>query len=976
MENYIDFSSELLELSHLLAGPADTQIDYNHLTAVLCRISGAAYGVLNIYSEDGTRFRNIALYGESSKVLNLADYLGFSIINKEWNISKVRVKEISCGTPVRFENLIALAKGALSPELCKTISEVFNLGVIYAVEISANNRILGDFLLFFTVDKEIVNPATVMAYANLVGIALDRRRMDERIAKSENNLNKFFNTGNDFNWVLDMQGNIISYNDTVRSRLGYNDEELKGTPIINLHPENLREEARIIIEAMLEGSQIPCFIPVITKSGKQIPVETYVRMGEWDGKPALFGKSRDISDLKLSEEKFAKAFNTSSSIIGLSTLNEGIYVEVNQAFYDILGFTPDEVIGKKSSDILVLNEDYRNKMKKQVIETGSVRNQETIVYTKERKPLVFQLSAEIIQIQGTDMLLTVGRDITENKNSEIVLQYQSDLRKILVELSSEFINLPVTEIGLAINKSLARVGSFVGADRAYIFEYDFTENTVTNTVEWCNEGIMPEIMNLQGLSLDVYPEFVNAHKNGQPYIVEKVEDLPESMFRRLLEDEDILSILTIPLLSNGQCIGFVGFDSVRERHSYNLDEEQLLKVYAQTLVNVMERIEKENKLISAKEKAEESDRLKSAFLANMSHEIRTPMNGIIGFLNLLREPDLSEENKAAYINIVTMSGQRLLDTINDIIEISRIESGELNINYSDINISELTGYHNGFFTQQAEKKGLYLSVNERFPEEIRYFRSDRNKIDSIVSNLMKNAIKFTQAGSVELGCYKENDRLVFYVSDTGIGIPAEKTDRIFERFVQADSSNSRQHEGSGLGLAIVKGYVDLLEGTIQVVSKAGHGTKFTFSIPYLPAETADSTASVNISEDRTLPKGLKILIAEDDYASYLYLHKTLADSAVSIIRTLSGEDTVKCVREDASISIILMDIKLAGMSGLEATRKIREFNTTIPIIAQTAYSLYGDREHALNAGCTDYLSKPVDRLELKRLLVKYTDQKK
>jgi CheY-like chemotaxis protein len=227
---------------------------------------------------------------------------------------------------------------------------------------------------------------------------------------------------------------------------------------------------------------------------------------------------------------------------------------------------------------------------------------------------------------------------------------------------------------------------------------------------------------------------------------------------------------------------------------------------------------------------------------------------------------------------------------------------------------------------------------------------------------------------VELGCCLEDKNLIFYVNDTGPGIPSDKTERIFDRFVQLDFSPTRQHEGSGLGLAIVKGYTDILGGNIRVESAVGRGTRFTFSLPYIVAETDKPAVPQPESEERPLKKGLKILIAEDDYASYLYLHKALSDSVVNIVRTLSGEDTVKCVKDDPSIVLVLMDIKLTGMTGLDAARRIREFNKTIPIIAQTAYSLYGDREMALKAGCTDYISKPVDRQELKNLLRKYTNQ--
>ncbi len=565
-----------------------------------------------------------------------------------------------------------------------------------------------------------------------------------------------------------------------------------------------------------------------------------------------------------------------------------------------------------------------------------------------------------------------GKDVTEKKLAQIQLQYQSDIRKLLVELSSGFINIPLKEINNAINQSLERIGEFVGADRAYVFIYDFNAFTATNTFEWCRHGVSPQINNLKNISLSQYSDIVSVHKQGEIVKIDNASDLPPGAMRKLLEDQDVISLLTIPLLKEGSCTGFVGFDSVFAKHIYNDYEQQLLQVYAQTLVNAMERLEKEEKLIAAKEKAEESDRLKSAFLANMSHEIRTPMSGIIGFLNLLNEPDLSEENKSVYINIVTQSGHRLLETINDIIEVSKIESGGLQVKLSPVNVSELVGYYNGFFRQQTTQKGLEYIVKNNIPAEIRYFKTDKKKLDSIISNLIKNAIKFTPSGGIEFGCRLDDGKLIFHVKDTGVGIPEGRMNSIFERFVQADLSTSRPHEGSGLGLAIVKAYSDMLGGSITVESKMGRGTVFTFSLPYIADDSNGIIKETTAQETKSLKEGTKILIAEDDFASYLYIQKSLMGEGVVFLRTTNGDDTVDTVRNDPDLSVVLMDIKMPGLSGLDATRKIREFNKSIPIIAQTAYSLSGDRELAIEAGCTDYISKPINSKELQNLINKYT----
>jgi PAS domain S-box-containing protein len=569
-----------------------------------------------------------------------------------------------------------------------------------------------------------------------------------------------------------------------------------------------------------------------------------------------------------------------------------------------------------------------------------------------------------------------GKDITEQKTAQVRLQYQADLRKLLIDLSAGFINLPIKDIKLAIERSLVKIGEFVGADRSYIVDYDSQNNTASNSFEWCRKGIRPQIDKMQAIPLEALSEWVNIHRRGGIVKVDDVHEIPANSLRELLEIQDIISMLTIPLLNEGECIGFVGFDSVKQKHIYTDYELQLLQVYAQTLVNVKERLGKEQTLISAKEKAEESDRLKTAFLANMSHEIRTPMNGIIGFLDLLKEPDLSEENKNAYIDIVTQSSHRLLDTINDIIEISRIETGELKVHMSPVNISELIAYYHGFFKQQTDQKGLKYFVTNRLPEEIKFFKTDRNKLESIISNLIKNAIKFTYEGSIEFGCYFESGNLVFFVKDTGIGISYEIQNKVFERFVQGDMSLSRPQEGSGLGLSIVKAYIGLLKGKIWLQSEPGEGSTFRFSVPYYRSEEERTENEPHETLPEISAENHTYLIAEDDYASYLYLERLLAGPGITFIHTTNGNDTVRAARDNPDLSLILMDLRMPGLTGLDATKQIREFNKTIPIIAQTAYALTGDRETALQAGCNDYISKPLNHNQLQKIISRYTSQKK
>lgn len=377
-----------------------------------------------------------------------------------------------------------------------------------------------------------------------------------------------------------------------------------------------------------------------------------------------------------------------------------------------------------------------------------------------------------------------------------------------------------------------------------------------------------------------------------------------------------------------------------------------------------------DELLSAKIKAEESDKLKSAFLMNMSHEIRTPMNGILGFLDLLKEPDLEDESRNEYIRLVNMSGERLLNTINDIIEVSKIEAGGLEIRDSVVHLEEFNDYYLSFFTLQAVIKHNELCIGRTVTQAgIRSIITDRHKLDSIMMNLIKNAIKFTEYGSIEFGNYLEGNMIAFYVKDTGIGIPSDKVDAVFDRFVQADASHSRNHEGSGLGLSIVKGYCDALGGKIRVSSEPYKGSLFEVLIPFKEATSTPDAPVPQRTGIKRFP-GKKILIAEDDDISFKLIESCIGDSGVQLVRARTGVEAVEMAHLE-DISMILMDIKMPEMDGYEATGRIRKFNTTIPIIAQTAFALAGDRERALHTGCNDFMSKPIEKKRLMAVMEKY-----
>lgn len=391
--------------------------------------------------------------------------------------------------------------------------------------------------------------------------------------------------------------------------------------------------------------------------------------------------------------------------------------------------------------------------------------------------------------------------------------------------------------------------------------------------------------------------------------------------------------------------------------------------------DITEEIKTKEKLKEAKEKAEESDKLKTAFLSNMSHEIRTPMNAIIGFSDLLSDPEIDAEAKANYITIIKSSGNTLLTLINDIIDIAKIESGQLQINNTITEISTVFEELNSTYKKKIKtlQKDIEFHHIDRveFPSE--QIRTDASRLKQVFMNLIENAIKFTNSGNIEFGLNEVNDALLtFYVKDTGIGIAKDKRELIFERFNQADSGLSRRYGGTGLGLTISKNITELMGGKIWFESAEGKGSTFYFSIQHNPyvskpvkEETPGNTEIFNLSN-------YKILIVEDNIPNYLLLRAFLENTGAHIIHAINGKQALEEIENNVHPDIVLLDIQLPDISGYEVATTIKKRNKQIKIIAQTAFAMTDDKEKALKNHCDAYIAKPLKKLDLlqqlKRLL--------
>ncbi len=370
-------------------------------------------------------------------------------------------------------------------------------------------------------------------------------------------------------------------------------------------------------------------------------------------------------------------------------------------------------------------------------------------------------------------------------------------------------------------------------------------------------------------------------------------------------------------------------------------------------------VEKKNlELVAAKEKAEASDRLKTAFMQNISHEVRTPLNGILGFGAFLTEPDLTDAEKTQFLSLLKASSERLVNTITDYMDISLIVSGSIEVNRKAVIINKVLINLKDNFQSFCEIKKLGFSLSIPAETEDFSIQTDPELFRKIIYHLLDNAVKFTQKGGITLGYSVHTENIDFFIRDTGIGIEKEAQERIFESFMQENIANTRGHEGSGLGLSIIKGLTKLLGGEISLESEKGEGTTVLFSLPNKPGipENVENSKPVKKYAQFKLPV---ILIAEDEFTHRLYLESFLKKHTSAIFQAKNGKEAVDICREHPEISLVLMDIKMPLMNGFEATREIRLFRKDIPIIAITAHAMTGDEKKAFDAGCDGFIAKPV-----------------
>lgn len=918
-------------------------------------------------------------------------------------------------------------------------------------------------------------------------------------------LQQIFDKASDGIQIAEESGTLYYINDIASKRLGIPQSKVNSFHVCDFeknflndinawqnHVIRLKKEKRMVFE----GEHIN------QESGQLVPIELTINLISVKNKNFIIASARDITQRRNQEniiletnQKLESVFNEISDVVWSLKLPKQEVILITPSVATVFemeadAFIKDISLWKK----LILPDDASvvSEIKKSLLIYGDFTAKYriktpsgNIKWIKNKGKIVFNPNGKPIRIDG------VITDRTREYKAQEILNQEVKLQEALIDIASTYINLNPKDVENTIHESLEKMGLFVSSDRAYIFDYDFINGTTSNTYEWCNVGIEPEIENLQNVPNDLFPQWIKEHQKGNEFYISNVNDLKEKKdvsLKSILIAQGIKSLIAIPMLDGKELIGFVGFDSVKKHHYYSEKEKRLLFLFGQMLINIRNRqkwdyqlrlqeekyrniianmylgllevdkndkiiyanqtfcqmsgysllelkgkfaaellvvenqknkiyekinirLEKksdnyeieiinkkgekrwwfisgapnyndkgqligsigihlditdqkrlENELAMAKTFAEAATKAKEIFLANMSHEIRTPLNVIIGMIRQLTKETLSNDQRF-YVKQSESSAKHLLTILNNILDIAKIESGDMELKNTGFCPSSLIyNVHSIFYSQTVEKNISFLfSISSKIKPVL---IGDEKRIKQVLINLVGNAIKFTNEGMIRLSVKLVNETkteqsLRFEVDDTGVGMSEEFISKLFDKFSQEQNSSNRNYEGTGLGMAISRDLIELMGGKLQVVSRKNKGTNFAFELNFkIGNETSLLPTGQKVKKGSFI--GKKVLLVEDNEINRFIAIQSLIYLGFEVTEAENGLMAINIIQNN-DFDLILMDIQMPVMDGLQATSFIREnLYKTTPIIALTANAFKHDIDLYLQKGMNDYITKPYD----------------
>lgn len=759
------------------------------------------------------------------------------------------------------------------------------------------------------------------------------------------------------------KGVILDCNQGLSEITGYTYEELIGMDGLLLIAESSRE---MVMNNIVSEYEEPYEAVGVRKNGEEFPLRLDGKMIPYKGKKTRVVEFRDITEQKKAEKAVFESEKKLRDL--LNNLDAGVVVHAsdttiidnNSRASELLGLNENQLRGKEvidpywqfvdeNNNPIPLNEYPVNKViaTKDAI-TGMLLGVLRPITKDKVWLLVNGFPSKNSQGEISEVIISFV-DITKRKKVEDKLKISLEKEQIQANIVRN------TPVAIAFGYPDGRLDN---CNKAFTELTGYTEKEL-KSINW-NEVLTPEkwrkieeeeLVKLRPDNNYIRYEKEYIHKNGNVIPIELVVNAKYDEKNNLIH--------------------FVGFISdITERKQNEVELANQNEEYQSINEELRQTIEELN---YAKEKAEESDTLKSAFLANMSHEIRTPMNGIVGFAKLLQKHDLTKDKLENYIKIIVNSSNQLLSIVNDILDISRIETGQIDLYEEKVNLNETLEEIKSFFALKTDEKGLKLNLTAELENKNSDINIDDSKLKQILFNLIGNALKFTHEGSIDFGYNIKGDKINLFVKDSGIGISVKEQEDIFSRFHKVEQKSDQLYGGTGLGLAICKGLVERMDGEIWVESELGEGSSFFITLPYKKTKAIEDAYVVKEEDVKFLK--FNILIVEDEEVNAFYLKELLKKYNIDCIHIWNGEDAVNLCAENNEIDLVLMDIKLPKMNGFEATMKIKEKKPNLPIIAQTAYAMKSDELEALNAGCDAYISKPIVEEKLMELISKFQGSK-